>query len=44
LERNIRTELIENAWILVPVLFFLLLITYFLFPLMDGIILGVVFA
>jgi predicted PurR-regulated permease PerM len=44
LERNLRSQLVENAWILIPVLFLLLLITYFLFPLMDGIILGVVFA
>lgn len=44
MERNLRSQLVENAWILIPVLFLLLLITYFLLPLMDGIILGVVFA
>lgn len=44
MERDLRSQLVENAWILIPVLFLLLLITYFLFPLMDGIILGVVFA
>ena len=44
MERNLRSLLVENAWILIPVLFLLLLITYFLLPLMDGIILGVVFA
>jgi predicted PurR-regulated permease PerM len=44
LERDLRSQITKNAWILIPVLFLLLLITYFLFPLMDGIILGVVFA
>ncbi|UEC43931.1 MAG: conserved membrane protein of unknown function [Methanothrix sp.] len=44
MERNLRSLLVENAWILIPVLLLLILITYFLLPLMDGIILGVVFA
>jgi predicted PurR-regulated permease PerM len=44
LERDLRSQIAENAWILIPVLLLLILITYFLFPLMDGIILGVVFA
>ena len=44
MERDLRSQITKNAWILIPVLFLLLLITYFLFPLMDGIILGVVFA
>lgn len=44
MERDFRSQITENAWILIPVLLLLLLITYFLFPLMHGIILGVVFA
>jgi len=44
LEKDLRSQLVENAWIILPILFILILISYFLFPLMDGIILGVVFA
>jgi len=44
LEKDLRSQIAENAWIILPILFILLLISYFLFPLMDGIILGVVFA
>lgn len=44
MEKDLRYQLVENAWIILPLLFILILISYFLFPLMDGIILGVVFA
>ncbi len=44
MEKNLRCQLVENAWIILPILFILILISYFLFPLMDGIILGVVLA
>lgn len=44
MEKDIRSQLLENAWIILPILFILILISYFLFPLKDGIILGVVFA
>ncbi|HOO53011.1 MAG TPA: AI-2E family transporter [Methanothrix sp.] len=44
LNKDLRCQLVENAWILLPLLFILILITYFLFPLMDGIVLGVVLA
>ncbi len=44
MEKDLRCQLVENAWIILPLLFILILISYFLFPLMDGIILGVVFA
>ncbi len=44
MEKDLRSQLVENAWIILPILFILLLITYFLFPLMDGIVLGVVLA
>ncbi|KUK45525.1 MAG: AI-2E family transporter [Methanothrix sp.] len=42
--KDLRCQLVENAWILLPLLFILILISYFLFPLMDGIVLGVVLA
>jgi predicted PurR-regulated permease PerM len=44
LDKDLRCQLVENAWVLLPLLFILILISYFLFPLMDGIILGVVLA
>jgi len=44
LEKDLRFQHLENAWIILPILFILILISYFLFPLLDGIILGVVFA
>ena len=44
LKKDLRCQLVENAWILLPLLFILILISYFLFPLMDGIVLGVVLA
>jgi len=44
LSSDLRSRFSENAWIVLPILFILLLITYFLFPLLDGIVLGVVFA
>ena len=44
MEKDLRSQLTENAWIILPILFILILISYFLLPLMDGIILGVVFA
>ncbi|MGC9514245.1 AI-2E family transporter [Methanocrinis sp.] len=44
MERDLRYQLVENAWIILPLILILILISYFLFPLMDGIILGVVLA
>lgn len=44
MDKDLRCQLVENAWVLLPLLFILILISYFLFPLMDGIILGVVLA
>lgn len=44
MEKDLRSQLVENAWIILPILFILILISYFLFPLMDGIVLGVVLA
>ena len=32
MERDLRSQIAENAWILIPVLLLLILITYFLFP------------
>lgn len=44
MERDLRYQLVENAWVILPLILILILISYFLFPLMDGIILGVVLA
>ncbi len=44
MKKDLRCQLVENAWIILPLLFILILISYFLFPLMDGIVLGVVLA
>ena len=44
MDKDLRCQLVENAWVLLPLLFILILISYFLFPIMDGIILGVVLA
>ncbi|MHC1631687.1 MAG: AI-2E family transporter [Methanotrichaceae archaeon] len=39
-----RSQFSENAWIVLPIVLVLGLIFYFLLPLLDGIVLGVVFA
>ncbi|MHC1593746.1 MAG: AI-2E family transporter [Methanotrichaceae archaeon] len=44
LDSGLRSRFSEDAWMIVPIALVLLLVFYFLFPLLDGIVLGVVFA
>lgn len=41
---ELRSRFWENAWILLPIILLVFLTSYFMFPLLDGIVLGVVFA
>ena len=44
MDSGLRSRFSEDAWMIVPIALVLLLVFYFLFPLLDGIVLGVVFA
>lgn len=44
MNKEIRSWFVGNKWILIPLAAILALILFFLFPLMDGIVLGMVFA
>ena len=44
MDSDFKSQILDNAWLILPIVLVFILILYFLFPLLDGIVLGVVFA